>query len=63
MKEKGTAGREVNPVSNLQSIVWPAATDVPEAIVRVLVVGGPLIDKVSVTVKHLNVGVVAVAFT
>jgi hypothetical protein len=63
VKEKGTAGREVNPVSNLQSIVWPAATDAPDAIVRVLVVGGPLTVKVRVTVKHLRVGVVPVAFT
>ena len=50
-------------MSNLQSIVQPAVTDVPDAIVRALVVGGPLIDKVRVTVKHLTRGVEAVAFT
>jgi hypothetical protein len=47
-------------MSNLQSIVQPAATDVPDAIVRLLS-GDPVIDRV--TVKQLRRGVLAVAFT
>jgi hypothetical protein len=47
-------------MSNLQSIVQPAATDDPDAIVRLLS-GDPVIDRV--TVKQLRRGVLAVAFT
>lgn len=63
MNEKGEAGSEVIPMSNLQSIVWSAATEVPEAIVRLLVIWDPLRDIVRVTVKQLTSGVLAVAFT
>jgi hypothetical protein len=60
LNEKGERGREVVPMSSLQSIVQPAVTDGPEAILR-LWVEDPLIDRV--TVKQLFRGVLAVAFT
>ncbi len=51
-------------MSSLQSIVWPAVTEAPDAIFRLKLVGFPLLrDMVKVTVKQLTLGVPEVAFT